>query len=141
MPSIENILFKALKKEIAETYRKTYPSCVVPIEEWKGQDITNFQEELIIKVKGRISEKWFYTHIKSEGDKLPRIDMLNMLSQYVGCKDWRDFTTKQGDFTKEIQNELLVKEQIVISSPSIPIEKENISQKPIATGDSFFFSK
>jgi hypothetical protein len=100
MPASEYELFDLLKKEIADTYRQTYPSCDAAIEFWKGQDISNFQEELMTKVKGRISGKWFYTHIKAKGDKLPRIDMLNMLSEYAGYQDWRDFTKKQG-FTKE----------------------------------------
>jgi len=123
MPSTEQILFNNLKKEIAETFRKTYPSCDISIEDWKGQDIENFQEELILKVKGRISEKWFYTHIKSESDKLPRIDMLNMLSQYVGYQDWRDFTNKQKDLTKETEEKAPIIEKIV--SDSTPIHSKN----------------
>ncbi len=106
MPTTEFELFDLLKKEIADTYRQTYPSCSAPIELWKGQDIINFQEELMMKVKGRISEKWFYTHIKTKGDKLPRIDMLNMLSEYANYQDWRDFTTKNKDFTKEKQEQV-----------------------------------
>lgn len=124
MPDTDHIRFKSLKKEIAETFRKTYPSCLIPIEEWKGQDIVNFQEELIRNVKGRISEKWFYTHIKSEGDKLPRIDMLNMLSQYAGYTDWRDFTSKQTDFTKEVQDDLPIIEKIVSEPTQISSKKE-----------------
>lgn len=124
MPNAELIWFNVLKKEIAEVFRKTYPSCNIPIEEWKGQDISNFQEELILKVKGRISEKWFYTHIKSEGEKLPRIDMLNMLSQYAGYADWRDFTSKQTDFTKEIKEDTHLIEQINPGPAAIFPEKE-----------------
>jgi hypothetical protein len=120
--------FDHLKKEIADTFRKTYPSCKVPIEEWKGQDIENFQEELITKVKGRISEKWFYTHIKSKSDKLPRIDMLNMLSQYAGYADWRDFTNQKNDFTKEIE----IEHQIITSNP-ITIDPEKEIKPEIAT--------
>ncbi|HRG51255.1 MAG TPA: hypothetical protein PLL00_00345 [Bacteroidia bacterium] len=97
----ETELFELLKKELADTYRQVYPSCNAPIELWKGQDIINFQEELMQKVKGRISEKWFYTHIKSKGEKMPRIDMLNMLSAYAGYQDWRDFTNQKGSFTNE----------------------------------------
>ena len=108
MAIAEHILFDELKKEVAEVYRKTYPSCQLAIEDWKGQDITNFQEELIANVKGRISEKWFYTHIKSKCEKLPRIDMLNMLSQYAGYQDWRDFTRSISDFT--IEDEVIAKE-------------------------------
>jgi hypothetical protein len=101
MPASEYELFDLLKKEIADTYRQSYPSCDLRIEQWKGQDISNFQEELMMKVSGRISEKWFYTHIKTKGDKLPRIDMLNMLAEYAGYQDWRDFTTKKQGFTNE----------------------------------------
>ena len=100
MPRPEHTWFNTLKKELAGTFRKAYPACTAPIEEWKGQDIVNFQEELMLKVKGRISEKWFYTHIKAQQEKLPRIDMLNMLSQYAGYADWRDFTSRQPDFTR-----------------------------------------
>ena len=83
--------FELLKKEISETMRKEFPGTPALIEDWRGQHITDFQEELFRKVKGRISEKWFYTHIKSTSDKLPRIDMLNMLSEYTGYKNWDEF--------------------------------------------------
>ena len=61
------------------------------IEDWKGDDIVAFQEDLFSKVKARVSEKWFYTYIKNEAKKLPRIDMLNLLSNYVGYQNWNDF--------------------------------------------------
>jgi len=64
------------------------------ISEWKGQDITDFQEDLLIKVNGQLSEKWFYTHMKTPDLALPRIDVLNMLSQYAGYKNWNDFRYK-----------------------------------------------
>ncbi len=132
MSSPEHLWFELLKKEIADTYRITYPSCNIPIEEWKGQDISNFQEELIAKVKGRISEKWFYTHIKSKGEKLPRIDMLNMLSQYSGYQDWRDFTTKKQDFTNKKQDftkEIEIQASIITPQTDIiTLEKEEKSK-------------
>ena len=58
--------FYLLKKEIEKTYKEAYPYCNKPINEWKGQEITNFQEELQQKVSDSISEKWFYTHIKPQ---------------------------------------------------------------------------
>ena len=64
------------------------------ISDWKGQDITNFQEELLTKVNGRLSEKWFYSHVKSSNPSLPRIDVLNMLSKYAGYLNWDDFKFK-----------------------------------------------
>lgn len=124
MPASENELFDLLKKEMADTYRQTYPSCMAPVELWKGQDIIHFQEELMLKVKGRISEKWFYTHIKTKTEKLPRIDMLNMLSAYAGYQDWRDFTTKKTDFTSK-------KEGIVTQVKPIEPEKET---EPVIPG-------
>ncbi|MEL6653279.1 MAG: hypothetical protein AAFQ87_20985 [Bacteroidota bacterium] len=42
-------------------------------------------------MQGRLSEKWFYTHIKHRSDKLPRIDLLNMLSHYAGFDSWESF--------------------------------------------------
>ncbi|MEI6576005.1 MAG: hypothetical protein WCO63_07505 [Bacteroidota bacterium] len=67
------------------------------IEEWKGQEIVDFQEELLIKVNARLSEKWFYTHIKSNYKALPRIDVLNLLSQYAAYKNWDDFVYHNSD--------------------------------------------
>jgi hypothetical protein len=84
--------FAALKTAVEAKYREGNPSCALPMVDWKGQEIVNFQEDLMEQVRGRISEKWFYTHIKSaDSPKLPRIDMLNMLSKYAGFRDWRDF--------------------------------------------------
>lgn len=84
--------FQQLKIAIGDSFRQTHPHCGIPIQEWKGQEIVNFQEDLQAKVKGRISEKWFYTHIKKpDNARLPRIDMLNMLSAYAGYQNWQEF--------------------------------------------------
>ncbi len=83
-----------LKEKVVETMLQTYPGISRSISDWKGQDIVNFQEELLQKVNAHISEKWFYTHMKSGQDRLPRIDMLNLLSKYVGYADWSDFVYK-----------------------------------------------
>jgi hypothetical protein len=91
----ETEYFEWLKKEVAETFRKSFPYCTSPIEEWKGQEITDFQEDLLKKVKAQISEKWFYTHIRQRGDKLPRIDMLNLLCQYAGYHNWAEFVNRK----------------------------------------------
>jgi hypothetical protein len=92
--------FRDLKKEVANTFRAAFPASPADIEEWKGQDIVNFQEELMMKVNGRISEKWFYTHIKGQQEKLPRIDMLNLLSEYAGYKSWNDFVATRRPITE-----------------------------------------
>ena len=81
MKSEELRLFELLKRAVADTFL-TKNSASISIEEWKGNDIVAFQEDLFENVKGTISEKWFYTYLKNDIDKLPRIDMLNMLSNY-----------------------------------------------------------
>lgn len=91
MQQKENIDFNAFKKKIVETMQQSFPGISPVISEWKGQDIVNFQEELLQKVNAHISEKWFYTHMKIVNGKLPRIDVLNLLSRYVGYADWNDF--------------------------------------------------
>jgi hypothetical protein len=74
--------------------QQSFPGISPSISEWKGQDIVNFQEELLHKVNAHVSEKWFYTHMKSEKETLPRIDVLNLLSKYAGYADWNDFIFK-----------------------------------------------
>ena len=85
--------FNLLKKEVATTFLKNYTASNI-IKDWKGEDITAFQEDLFAKVKGRVSEKWFYTYFKNTTEKLPRIDMLNLLSNYIGLKNWNAFKAK-----------------------------------------------
>jgi hypothetical protein len=91
----EKILFSLLKKEITATMMQSFPGIDPEISNWKGQEITDFQEELIKKINGQLSEKWFYTHMKGESESLPRIDVLNMLSQYAGYNSWQDFRYKK----------------------------------------------
>jgi len=86
--------FNLLKQKIAEQMRETYPGINPAISEWKGQEISDFQEELLQKVNAHISEKWFYSHVKSGKDTLPRIDILNLLSKYAGYANWDDFRFK-----------------------------------------------
>ena len=71
--------------------QQSFPGINPLISEWKGQEITDFQEELLNKVNAHISEKWFYTHMKSIHKSLPRIDVLNLLSRYAGYSNWDDF--------------------------------------------------
>ncbi|WP_277479137.1 hypothetical protein [Catalinimonas alkaloidigena] len=82
MSDTELTYFNLLKREIARQLRTTFPEVDQEIEAWKGKEIRHLQEDLIRSVNGRVSEKWFYTHIKSAHEHLPRIDMLDLLSQY-----------------------------------------------------------
>jgi hypothetical protein len=87
-------IFGLLKQKLAARMQQSFPGINPSISEWKGQDIVDFQEELLQKVSAHISEKWFYTHIKSEKNTLPRIDILNLLSKYAGYSGWDDFKFK-----------------------------------------------
>lgn len=95
----DNFVFELLKKKIVETMQKSFPGISPSISEWKGQDIVNFQEELLQKVNAHVSEKWFYTHMKTGNEKLPRIDVLNLLSKYAEYADWNDFVFNHGGVT------------------------------------------
>lgn len=83
--------FKLLKEKIALQLRISHPELPESVALWKGPDIVIFQEDLLEKVGGQISEKWFYTHLKKDQGKLPRIDILNLLSEYAGFNSWADF--------------------------------------------------
>lgn len=83
-------LFIRLKKAIETTFLKNN-SCNSSIEHWKGEEIAAFQNDLFYKTKAKVSEKWFYTYIKNEPEKLPRIDVLNLLSTYIDYKNWSAF--------------------------------------------------
>jgi len=71
--------------------QETYPGIPDSISEWKGQNIVDFQSDLKFKLNQYLSEKWFYSHMKSENPKLPRIDILNFLSRYTGYQSWDNF--------------------------------------------------
>ena len=51
--------------------QQSYPGINPVISEWKGQEITDFQEELLNKANAHISEKWFYNHIKKKMKHYP----------------------------------------------------------------------
>lgn len=87
--------FYLLKEEVAKTYRSKNPFLTKNIHDWTGNEIRNFQDDLSNELNERVSERWFYTHLKpTENEKLPRIDMLNILSRYAGYEGWDDFRAK-----------------------------------------------
>lgn len=87
--------FYLLKDAVAKAYHKKNPSLHKSIHDWTGNEIRNFQDDLSNELNERISERWFYSHIKPiENEKLPRIDMLNILSKYAGYENWDEFQLK-----------------------------------------------
>ena len=88
-------IFEMLKKSIANRFLEENSAQSDNISDWKGQEITTFQDDLFNKTRSTVSEKWFYTYFKSDFKKLPRIDMLNLLAQYCGFKNWAHFVQIQ----------------------------------------------
>lgn len=116
LANLDLLYFKQLKAEIQAEYLKNNSPSEEDISKWKGIDIIYFQEDLRKKAKGNISEKTFYTYFKTPNiDKLPRIDMLNLLSIYAGYESWFDFKKQHSSEDKEITN----------------TSTENLEQKPI----------
>lgn len=93
-------LFILLKNEIAAKMSSDFSMSSSDITDWKGDDIVIFQEALLKEVKGQISSKWFYTHMKTTGKSLPRIDVLNLLAQFVNYENWADFKTQKSSDKK-----------------------------------------
>ena len=116
LANLDSLYFKQLKAEIQAEYLKNNSPSEEDISKWKGIDIIYFQEDLRKRAKGNISEKTFYTYFKTPNiDKLPRIDMLNLLSIYAGYESWFDFKKQHSSENKEITN----------------TSTENLEQKPI----------
>jgi len=102
LTDLELLHFEQLKSEVQAKYLENHTPSYDEISKWKGIDIIYFQEDLRKNAKGNISEKSFYTYFKtSPTAKLPRIDMLNILSIYAGYISWYDFK-KNHAFAEEL---------------------------------------
>ena len=126
MSDTEFLHFQSLKKAVQDKYLETHSPAYDDISKWKGIDIIYFQEDLRQKAKGNISEKTFYTYFKNNSqEKIPRIDMLNILSVYSGFNSWSEFKKKNpiaatGEETTAVE----------VSEPAIeePSEKASVEQ-------------
>ncbi len=89
------ILFQNLKNNVLLVYKKHYPYFVGDWKSFSSQDIQNLIDLMETQVKQKVSEKWIYTHLKPEtNEKLPRKDMLDILSQFVGFSGWDEYAYK-----------------------------------------------
>lgn len=85
-------IFYQLKKSVLEQYQNSYPYFNGSWKTFSSQDILNLIDDIQIKTKQSVSEKWIYTHLKPEtNEKLPRKDMLDILSVYAGKSGWDEF--------------------------------------------------
>lgn len=111
MSDLDLLHFEQLKNEVQTQYLDNHTPSFDDISKWKGIDIIYFQEDLRKIAKGNISEKTFYTYFKnSPVTKLPRIDMLNILSIYAGYISWYDFKKKHL-FSDEILKDLEIEDE------------------------------
>ena len=137
MTDLDLLHFEQLKKDVQAEYLKESTPSYDDISKWKGIDIIYFQEDLRKKAKGNISEKSFYTYFKtSPVTKLPRIDMLNLLSIYAGYDSWYDFKKQHlfaGELLQENEDsdteEIQELEKTVSNAPEI--QKNEIPAKKI----------
>ena len=92
------LVFQKLKEDVLLTYQKQYSYFEGNWKTFSSQDIQNLIDLIAIHVKQTVSEKWIYTHLKSENnEKLPRKDMLDILAQFVGYSGWDEYVFKCKD--------------------------------------------
>jgi hypothetical protein len=154
LTDLELLHFEQLKSEVQAKYLENHTPSYDEISKWKGIDIIYFQEDLRKNAKGNISEKSFYTYFKtSPTAKLPRIDMLNILSIYAGYISWYDFKKNHAfaeelllenennlSETKEPQVESLVEEEykasVISEKESSPVVQPQNSLPEVSTSNS-----
>lgn len=87
--------FYKLKRLILENYQKSYPFFQGDWKSFSSKDIRQLIDLMEIQLKETVSEKWIYTHLKPESNqKLPRKDMLDIFSRFVGYSNWDEFIYK-----------------------------------------------
>lgn len=87
--------FQELKKEVLLEYTRHYPYFQGTWKNFSSQDIQNLILLVEQNLRERVSEKWIYTHLKPEtNEKLPRKDMLDIMSRFVGYSGWDEFRLK-----------------------------------------------
>ena len=131
MSDTEFLHFQSLKKAVQDKYLETHSPAYDEISKWKGIDIIYFQEDLRQKAKGNISEKTFYTYFKNNSqEKIPRIDMLNILSAYSGFNSWSEFKKKNPIAATGEETTAVEVSEPAIEEPSEKVSVEQI-QNPI----------
>lgn len=103
-------LFYRLKERVLVSYRDRYPFFQGDWKSFGSRDIQNLIDAIEKDTRQTISEKWIYTHLKSEtNEKLPRKDMLDILSRFVGYSGWDEFAfQKQEDVNGTVKKRSLL---------------------------------
>lgn len=104
-------IFEQLKQKVLLKYQEHYPYFQGNWKNFSSQDIQNLIVLIEEKTKQNVSEKWIYTHLKPEiNSKLPRKDMLDILSQFSGFSGWDEFQFKNREVLSE-EKAMLPKEK------------------------------
>jgi len=142
----EFLHFQSLKKAVQGKYLETHSPAYDDISKWKGIDIIYFQEDLRQKAKGNISEKTFYTYFKNNSqEKIPRIDMLNILSVYSGFNSWSEFKKKNPiaisaeETTATVVSETQIEEPIEVVT--VEQNQTSVTEKPPVSIDNQAFDE
>jgi len=95
-------IFERLKQKVLLKYQEHFPYFQGNWKNFSSQDIQNLIVLIEEKTKQNVSEKWIYTHLKPEtNSKLPRKDMLAILSQFTGFSGWDEFQFKNREVVCE----------------------------------------
>lgn len=103
----EIIIFQQLKNDVLLKYKEYHPFFNGSWKTFSSSDIQNLIDLISENLKQSISEKWIYTHLKPEqNEKLPRKDMLDILSQFVGFSNWDEYVFKNEQVNVQSKNQL-----------------------------------
>lgn len=95
-------IFEKLKQKVLLKYQEHFPYFQGNWKNFSSQDIQNLIALIEENTKQNVSEKWIYTHLKPEtNSKLPRKDMLDILSQFSGFSGWDEFQFKNREVVSE----------------------------------------
>ncbi|NDI97608.1 hypothetical protein GWA97_00780 [Flavobacterium sp. LaA7.5] len=84
--------FYLLKQKLLDKYRRQYPYYNGTIHDFGNREIAQLLDMVEHECRDRVSEKWVYTHLKPlQNKKLPRRDMLDIFSRWVGYSGWEEF--------------------------------------------------
>jgi len=95
-------IFEQLKQKVLLKYQEHCPYFQGNWKNFSSQDIQNLIVLIEENTKQNVSEKWIYTHLKPEtNSKLPRKDMLDILSLFSGFSGWDEFIFKNREVVSE----------------------------------------
>ena len=90
--------FARLKQAVLAEYGRHYPYFIGDWKTFSSQDIQNLIGLIEENQRETVSEKWIYTHLKpAVNQKLPRKDMLDILSRFCGFSGWDEFSFEKAD--------------------------------------------